>query len=82
MYKVLVTIKSQGLSRNFWLVFNMRIQSYDYRYLVAHMYIKTFTRGADKSLAQPGRKQARKHVRYARDFNNIEMRAVKFFLSC
>jgi len=33
-------------------------------------------RGADKSLAQPGRKQARKHVRDARDFNNIETRAV------
>jgi len=34
--------------------------------------------GADKSLARPGRKQARKHVRDARDFNNIETRAVKF----
>ena len=30
------------------------------------------------SLARPGRKQARKHVRDARDFNNIETRAVKF----
>ena len=38
-------------------------------------------RGADKSLARPGRKQARKHVRDARDFNNIEKRAIiKFFL--
>ena len=38
---------------------------------------------ADKSLARPGRKQARKHVRDARDFNNIETRAViKFFFSC
>ena len=37
-------------------------------------------RGADKSLVRPGRKQARKHVRDARDFNNIETRAViKFF---
>jgi len=37
-------------------------------------------RGADKSLALPGRKQALKHVRDARDFNNIEKRAViKFF---
>jgi len=36
--------------------------------------------GADKSLARPGRKQSRKHVRNARDFNNIETRAViKFF---
>jgi len=39
-------------------------------------------RGADKSLARPGRKQAQKHVRDARDFNNIETRAVikLFFL--
>ena len=37
--------------------------------------------GADKSLARPGRKQARKHVRDARDFNNIETRAViNYFL--
>jgi len=36
--------------------------------------------GADKSLARPGRKQPRKHVRDVRDFNNIETRAViKFF---
>ena len=36
-------------------------------------------RGAGKSLAQPGRKEARKLVRDARNFNNIETRAVKFF---
>jgi len=36
-------------------------------------------RGADKSLVRPGRKQARKHVRDSRDFNNIEKRAVEFF---
>jgi hypothetical protein len=37
-------------------------------------------RGTDKSLAQPGEEQTRKHVRDARDFNNIETRAViKFF---
>ena len=36
--------------------------------------------GADKSLAQPGRKQVRKHARRARDFSNIETQAViKFF---
>jgi len=36
--------------------------------------------GADKSLTRPGRKQARKHVRDARHFNNIETRAlIKFF---
>ena len=33
-------------------------------------------RGADKSIARPGRKQPRKRVRDARDFNNIESRAV------
>jgi len=39
-------------------------------------------RSAEKSLARPGRKQARKHVRDARDFSNIETRAVimLFFL--
>jgi len=42
--------------------------------------LKFYTRGADKSLARPGRKQARKHVRDARDFNSIETPAVfKFF---
>ena len=36
--------------------------------------------GADKSLARPGRKQARNRVSDASDFNNIETRAViKFF---
>jgi len=33
-------------------------------------------RGAEKSLVRPRRKQARKHVRNPRDFNNIETRAV------
>ena len=33
-------------------------------------------RGADKSLARPGKKKARKHVRDVRDFDNIETRAV------
>jgi len=48
-------------------------------------YIKMFFtdikyRNADKSLARPGRKQARKHVRDARDFSNIEARtAIKLF---
>jgi len=36
-------------------------------------------RRADKSLARSRRKQARKHVRDARDFNNIETRAVITF---
>jgi len=34
-----------------------------------------YYRGADKSLARPERTQTRKHVRDARDFNNIEPRA-------
>ena len=39
-----------------------------------------YYRGAEMFLARPGRKQARKHVRDARDFNNIETRAViKYF---
>ena len=37
-------------------------------------------RGADKSLVRPGKKQARNHVRKARDFNNIETRVVIKFL--
>ena len=38
---------------------------------------------ADKSLARPGRKQTRKHVRDTRDFNNIETRdVIKVFFSC
>ena len=36
--------------------------------------------GADKSLARPGRKQARKLVRDARAFNKTETRAVIKFL--
>jgi hypothetical protein len=36
-------------------------------------------RGADMFLAQSGRKQARKHVRDARDFNKIETRTVVKF---
>jgi len=43
-------------------------------------HVCTVYRGADKSLARPGRKQTRKHDRDARDFNNIETRAVINFL--
>ena len=42
---------------------------------VVHGTATALYRGTDKSLARPGRKQARKHVREARDFNNIETRA-------
>jgi len=37
-------------------------------------------RCADKSLARPGRKQARKNIKETRDFNNIETRFVFKFL--
>jgi len=54
----------------------------DYRQLPKSQIKRHIFRGADKSLPRPGRKQARKHVRDARDFNNIETRAViKFFFS-
>ena len=36
-------------------------------------------RDADKSLARPGTKQARKHVREARDLKNMETQAVITF---
>jgi len=40
---------------------------------LGYMYIQPLIyRGADKSLARPGRKQAWKHVMDARDFNNME----------
>ena len=38
--------------------------------------LSTVYKGADKSLNRSGRKQARKHVRDVRDFNNIGTRAV------
>ena len=39
----------------------------------------TFYRGADESLARPGRKQPRKHVRDARDFDIETLAVIKFF---
>ena len=48
----------------------------------ANAYLRSCYRGADKSLVRPERKQARKHVRDARDFNIIETRTaikVSFF---
>jgi len=45
------------------------------------MYVCIYIyRGTDKSLARPERKQGRKDVRDARDFNNVEMRAVIKFV--
>ena len=44
------------------------------------VYLDRNYRGADKSLARHGRKQARNHERNSRDFNNIGTRAViKFY---
>jgi len=45
-----------------------------------NLFIPLLYRGADKSLARPGRRQPRKHFRNVRDFNNIEKRAaIKLF---
>jgi len=55
-------------------VFYFRMVTY-HTILSTVLYILIY-RGADKSLARPGKKQARKHVRDARDFNNIERPAV------
>jgi len=47
---------------------------------VSFLHQTVVYRCADKSLVRPGGKQARKHVRDARDFNNVETRAViEFF---
>ena len=65
-----------------WMYFRLRIGNILYvnSYTTVSTLSVEFYRGADKSLARPGRKQALKHVRVSRDFNNIEMRAViKFF---
>jgi len=44
------------------------------------VFFQGIYRDADKSLARPGRKEARKHVRDTRNFNKIETRAVIKFL--
>ena len=44
------------------------------------MSLRLMHRRPGKSLARPGRKQARKHVKNPRDFNKIEIRAVIKFL--
>jgi len=44
------------------------------------LFLFTPVPSADKYLARPGRKQARKHVRDGRDFNKIETQAVIKFL--
>jgi len=48
-------------------------------YILVERNVVMLVPGADKSLALSGRKQARKNVRDARDFNNIEKRAVTKF---
>jgi len=67
------TAINQNTRRNLWA--HSKVCVYVY---IIFIYRSTWCvyRGADKSLARPGRKQARKHVRDARDFNNIETRAV------
>ena len=47
-----------------------------YKFSETFRWLSLCYRGADKSLDRPGKKQARKHVRDGRDFNNIETRAI------
>ena len=72
-------------------LFYVRYSVYIYIYIYIYIYVNDYeisvrsasyirTRGAVKSLAWPGRKQARKHVRDARNFNKIETQAVIKFL--
>ena len=58
---------------------SIRPQKIGLDHCVLDLWNKQTYRGVDKSLARPGRKQARQHVRDARDFNNIETRAVVKF---
>jgi len=44
------------------------------------VFFQGIYRGADKALARTGKKQARKNVRDARDFNKFETRAVIKFI--
>jgi len=47
--------------------------------ILCRFCVRDIYRGGGKSLARPGRKQARKNVRGVRDFNNLEPRAVIMF---
>jgi len=47
--------------------------------VLRHAVCNDTYRGADKSLARTGRKQALKNAKDARDLNNIETRAVIMF---
>jgi len=58
------------------LSFKFRHTAQDMGFLIYNNAKCIIYRSADKSLDRPGKKQARKHVREARDFNNIEPRAV------
>ena len=52
-------------------------------YIISLKVGGAFYRGADKSVVRPGKKQAQKHVRVARDFSKTETRAViKLFFFC
>jgi len=67
--------KLAGDYKCFWESFCPHLLSWRWRKYVLLTY-----RGADKSLARPERKQARKPVRDTCDFNNTETRTViKFF---
>ena len=69
-----------------WVIFRLIAFTSKVKYTIRNVTV-IFTyeisyniyRGADKSLARPGRKQVRKHVRDARDFSNTETRAIIMF---
>jgi len=75
-HKICILILFTILSRTFLFLSMMQ------QCIIRYGHKSDVYRGADKSLARPGRKEARKHVRDERDFNNIETRAAINFFFC
>jgi len=67
MSEDLINTEAEACSYTIWNVHQLYFSQ-----LVELVVPFMFYGGADKSLARPGRKQAWKHVRDARDFNSIE----------
>jgi len=68
----LKSLRETGLHRRLWCV---DVKIYIVVFLIG-LKAGILYRDDDKPLARPGKKKVRKHVRNARDFNNIETRAV------
>jgi len=78
-------MKYQGNFTHIWLFFMVKLNPWRNVYNECSAWKKStclLHRGADKSLARPGRKRARKHVRDQRDFNNIDASCHQFLFSC